>query len=184
MRTTPKHKIPYLTNQDKAADIAPQTRLVATFLEDKITDGSLRGPRGQPGVGVVPADEAVAGYVGADDSATRAMIATLTGEWIEPDLEPGYDHVASEELFVRVNQLTQTVQCRGLIDPPSKFDQGTTKPVMTLPRAAWPEKRVFVSAANLNQEQVTLVININGVVEVRSPVDGLGWVSFHLNYAL
>lgn len=169
MRTTPKHKIPYLTNQDKAADIAPQTRLVATFLEDKITDGTLRGPRGIPGTNAVPADEAVAGYLGAEGSATNKMLASLLApttyefEFSNPSFTHYY---AGTPIRMHVQAGICHFMGAFKMTEPGYIDSNSQKVVGTLPPECRPSSDYFALNQGSGENNWYMQVVTNGDVRV------------------
>lgn len=84
---TTRYRIPYLMRGSKPGEIAAQSQQIAESIEGHMASGELRGPAGPaglPGVNAVPADTAVAGYIGAEGSATRAAVAAAIGQMAAP----------------------------------------------------------------------------------------------------
>lgn len=81
MLSTAVHKLPYLTPNDKAKNIPDQSKAMALELERLIESGALDGKPGKqglPGVNALPADQAVATYMGTDGTKTQDVAAAIS----------------------------------------------------------------------------------------------------------
>lgn len=84
MKTTPRYKLPYIEGLDFARDIPTQTQTMAETLEALVSNGTLKGEKGErglPGTNAVATDEAVAANMQDATSSTGAALTDRLNTW-------------------------------------------------------------------------------------------------------